>query len=249
MSATFTDKLMIPRSLQASTGGIQQAAIAFISTGLTQDEFARQLNLSRSTLTNFLAGKPVYRSNFFRICKALELNPEEILKPTSKLLNYLSKSIQTEFEYQFINIETTPIKLSQWFENIYEEEWQAIESVFNLRKTNLAFNFRSADFPKEMKRAKLINMEVQLIGLLIALLPEAEQKTRIRVQVHPADREYLQPNLKLVLLSSSGTTLQEVQSRSQDNYIQLKRFQCPGETGFSIQVALDDFSLVEDFVM
>lgn len=240
---------MIPRSLQASTGGIQQAAIAFISTGLTQDEFACQLNISRSTLTNFLAGKPVYRSNFFKICKALGLNPEEIIKPTSKLLNYLSKNSQNEFEEQFVNIKNNSVKLSEWFQNIYDESWQGIESVFELKEPNLDFSFRSVDFSKEMRRAKLINMEVQLVGLLIALIPEAEQKTRIRVQVHPADREYLQPNLRLVLLSSSGTTLQEVESRSQDNYIQLKRFQCPGGTCFSIQVALDDFSLMEDFVM
>lgn len=249
MSAIFTDRFMIPRALQASKGGIQQAAIAFISTGLTQDEFARQLNLSRSTLTNFLAGKPVYRANFFKICKTLRLNPEEILKPTGELLNYLSKNRQNEFEYQFVNIETTPVELSQWFQNIYEEEWQSIESVFDLKEENLAYIFRSA-VHKEMRRAKLINLGVQLVGLLIALIPEADHKMRIRVQVHPADGEaYLQPNLRLVLLSSSGAILQEVQSRSQDNYIQLKRFQCPTGTCFSIQVALDDVSLMEDFVI
>lgn len=241
---------MIPRSLQTSTEGIQQAAIAFISTGLTQDEFARQLNLSRSTLTNFLAGKPVYRSNFFKICKALGLNPEEILKPTSELLKYYSKNSQIELYAQSVTMVNTPVNLSKWFQNIYEESWQSIESVFDVKEEKLAFNFRSADFIKEMRRAKLINLGVQLVGLLIALIPEFEQKTRIRVQVHPAGGEaYLQPNLRLVLLSSSGATLQEVQSRSQDNYIQLKQFQCPAGKCFSIQLALDDISIVEDFVI
>lgn len=240
---------MIPRSLQASTEGIQKAAIAFISTGLTQDEFARQLNISRSTLTNFLAGKPVYRSNFYKICKALKLKPEEILKPTSKLLNYLSQTSQIEFDYQSVTLVNTPVNLSRWFQNIYDESWQPIESVFEFKEANLAFSFRSAEHT-EMRRAKLINLGVQLVGLLIALIPEAEQKTRIRVQVHPAGREaYLQPNLRLILLCSSGATLQEVQSRSQDNYIQLKRFQCPAGKCFSIQLALDNVSIVEDFVI
>ena len=240
---------MIPRSLQASTEGIQQAAIAFISTGLTQDEFACQLNLSRSTLTNFLAGKPVYRANFFKICKALRLNPEEIIKPNSQLLHYYSKNSQIEVDQSVTQLDT-PIKLSRWYQNIYDESWQAMETIFDLKEANLAFSFRSADYNKEIKRAKLINLGAQLVGLLIALIPEAEQKTRIRVQVHPVDGQaYLQPNLKLVLLSSSGATLQEVQSKSQDNYIQMKRFQCPPGTCFSIEVALNDVSIMENFAI
>lgn len=241
---------MIPRSLQASTEGVQQAAIAFISTGLTQEEFARQLNISRSTLTNFIAGKPVYRSNFFKICKALGLNPEEILKPTNELLKFYSQNSQIELNEQSVTLVNTPVNLSRWVQNIYEESWQSIESVFELKEENLAFSFRSADFSGEMRRVKLINLGVQLLGLLIALIPKADQKTRIRVQVHPAGGEaYLQPNLRLVLLSSSGATLQEVQSRSQDNYIQLKQFQCPPGKCFSIQLALDDVGIVEDFVI
>lgn len=65
----------------------------------------------------------------------------------------------------------------------------------------------------------------QAVVLLVAIAEDSEQKVEILVQVHPAQGEtYLQPNLKLVLVSESGMILQKVQSRGQDNYIQLKRF-------------------------
>jgi hypothetical protein len=70
------------------------------------------------------------------------------------------------------------------------------------------------------------------------------------VQLHPASGQtYLPPNIKLALLSSSGATLQELKSRSQDNFIQLKRFTCPIGKNFRIQVAINDFSLTEDFLI
>ena len=70
------------------------------------------------------------------------------------------------------------------------------------------------------------------------------------MQVHPVRGEiYLQPNLKLVLISDSGVILQEVKSRSQDNYIQLKRFRGLREEYFDIQVALSDAIVTETFVL
>lgn len=71
----------LPRSLQASQSGLEEANKAFISTGLTKEEFANKLDLSRTTITNFLSGKPVDRANFFKICKDLKLKPDQIFKP------------------------------------------------------------------------------------------------------------------------------------------------------------------------
>jgi hypothetical protein len=51
------------------------------------------------------------------------------------------------------------------------------------------------------------------------------------------------------LLSEAGDILQDVQSRSQDNYIQLKRFRGnPGEC-FNIQVTFGDASMIETFAI
>lgn len=71
----------------------------------------------------------------------------------------------------------------------------------------------------------------------------------IRVQLHPASGDYLPPNIKLALVSRSGATLEEFKSRTQDNFIQLKRFTCPIGKSFKIEVAINDFSITEDFLI
>lgn len=79
---------------------------------------------------------------------------------------------------------------------------------------------------------------------------EVDSKIGLRVQLHPANGEtYLIPNLRLILLSHTGTILQEVTSRCHDHYIQLKKFKSSPGISFSIQVALDDVSIKEDFVL
>lgn len=56
-------------------------------------------------------------------------------------------------------------------------------------------------------------------------------------------------NIKLALVSQSGATLQEFKSRTQDNFIQLKRFTCPIGKSFKIEVAINNFSITEDFAI
>jgi len=149
------------------------------------------------------------------------------------------------------------VNLSQWFHNLFEAGWQSLETVLDTTdQENFAFSFRSDSRLAEaiVKRAKLIDMGLQLgnqaVALLVAITEDSEQRVEILVQVHPARGEtYLQPNLKLVLVSDSGLVLQEVQSRSQDNYIQLKRFRGLREEHFNIQVALSDAIVTETFVI
>ncbi len=67
------------RSLQVQTQYIKEVNNAFVSLGLTQAEFAEaRLQLSRSTVSNFLRGKPVSKENFVRICQVLKLDWELI---------------------------------------------------------------------------------------------------------------------------------------------------------------------------
>lgn len=147
----------------------------------------------------------------------------------------------------------TRVFLSQWFEHLFEAGWQSLEGLLATQE-NLAFRLRSNSQLSEtsVKGTKLIDLGLQLgsqfVALLVAIAPEVDQKVGILVQVHPTGREkYLPPNIKLVLLSESGEILQSVQSRSQDNYIQLKRFRGdPGEC-FNIQVAAGDASVTEAF--
>jgi len=146
-------------------------------------------------------------------------------------------------------LQKTRIKLSLWLEGIFDEGWQAIDALIN-PKANLAFTTRNTE--EATKRAKLIDLGVQLGNLTVALLvnitEETEDKLGILIQLHPTSGEkYLPPNLQLTLLSKAGKTLQEVTSRGQDNYIQLKPFK--GEIGkhFCVKVNSGDLSIKEDF--
>jgi hypothetical protein len=148
------------------------------------------------------------------------------------------------------------VNLSQWFQNLFEAGWQSLETLLEKEQQNLAFGFRSASQLSEasVKGAKLIDLGLQLgsqsIALLVAIAPETDQKVGILVQVHPTGGEnYLPFNIRLVLLSESGETLQEVQSRSQDNYIQLKRFRGSSGECFNIQIACGETSVTENFII
>ncbi|WP_414583056.1 DUF1822 family protein [Scytonema sp. PCC 10023] len=147
--------------------------------------------------------------------------------------------------------------LSNWFQNIFDTDWQSLNTILNTESENLAFAFRQRELTVggvSVNGVKLIDLGIQLgnhsVALLIGLTQEDEQKVGIRVQLHPYNGQtYLPPNIKLALLSSSGATLQEFRSRTQDNLIQLKRFTCPKRKTFKIQVTIDNFSITEDFVV
>ncbi|MEH1899707.1 MAG: DUF1822 family protein [Nostoc sp.] len=147
------------------------------------------------------------------------------------------------------------VNLSRWLEGIYNNAWEATETFLLFNFNSIAFNFRSSSGSGvgSIKRAKLIDLgmeiESQKVVLLVAFIPEDSQQVSIRVQLHPANGEYLPVNIKLALLLESEEIIQSVQAREQDNYIQLKRFD--GEVGecFSIQVTFDSHQITEYFVI
>ncbi len=145
--------------------------------------------------------------------------------------------------------------LSLWFENVFDGGFSSVDDLFSLGDTK-AFQFRSDSVLNEVcvKGAKLIDLGMQLesssVALLIGLLPQVDNKVGIRVQLYPGSGEtYLPDSVQLALLSESGITLQSVESRSYDNYIQLKRFKLPLGKNFSIQVARKEIKIKEDFVV
>ena len=164
------------------------------------------------------------------------------------LLGVMPSSTKTEEKLPRY-LKETRTKLSQWLQDIFDETWQNIDALSST-ETNLALSTRNAQL--NAKRGKLIDLEMQLgcqtVALLVTILQEIQEKLNVSIQLYPTSGErYLPPNLKLTLLSKAGKTLQEVTSRSQDNYIQLKSLK--GEPGkrFSIEVSHLDVSVREDF--
>ncbi|WP_042491368.1 DUF1822 family protein [Anabaena sp. PCC 7108] len=150
------------------------------------------------------------------------------------------------------NVEKTAVNLSNWLQNIFELDWQGLETL-GIKSDGLAPILRDFE-DSSMERIKLIDLGVQIrshsLALLVGLKPEADNKVGIRVQLRPSLGENnLPPNVKLTLLSSSGEKKQEIESRTQDNYIQLKRWKSKPGTRFSLTITLNDLSLTEDFLV
>lgn len=151
----------------------------------------------------------------------------------------------------------TSINLGKWLQEVFEAGWLSLDAFLNTDSANLVPAFRQGK-PTTRKvtveGVKLIDLGMQLgnqsVALLVGLTPEIEPKVGIRVQLHPTGgKTYLPPNINLALLSKTGKILQELQSRSQDNLIQLKRFTCTRGKHFSIRIALENFSITENFVI
>ncbi|BAZ53485.1 hypothetical protein NIES4103_61630 [Nostoc sp. NIES-4103] len=70
---------MTGRSLQASQEGIEKARKALADNSLNQSSLAEDLKISRATVNNFFAGKPVDRKYFYAICEKLGFEWEDIV--------------------------------------------------------------------------------------------------------------------------------------------------------------------------
>lgn len=179
----------------------------------------------------------------------LHLNSLESLED---LLAHLSQLVSTT-AFSYGNV----VHLTQWLQNVFETSWQTVESVLN----PLTFSFRKANGSgsdseyqdPHVRRAKLIDLGMQLAGHCIALVvelrPESEQKFDVLLQVHPAGSQiFLPPLLQLIVLDETGTIFLEAKARRADNYIQLQFKGTPGER-FSVKVALGEVSFTESFVI
>lgn len=191
---------------------------------------------------------------------AVEEFPISQLRPPEALIDHLNHSRRTV------------VNLDQWLNNVFDTTWQAVEDLLNPADLNLAFGFRSADPPEtafrsintaeisevkqpkaNVRRAKLIDLGMQLAGhplaLVVELRPESLERTNILLQLHPTGSQiYLPTALELVILDASGETFLAAEARRSDNYLQLELSGEPGEQ-FSVKVALNDASITEKFVI
>ncbi|VXD24372.1 conserved hypothetical protein [Planktothrix serta PCC 8927] len=169
-----------------------------------------------------------------------EILPLAQLQPIEELLVNLNAPQRAEFK--------TPVRLSLWLIDEWEGLWQSIS-----RQPALGLRSLSRGDEDFIQGAKLIDLKMQLgsqsVVLWVALTPETEGQIAVRVRLYPATPDrYLPPNIQLILLSETGKILSEVQSRFQDNYIQLPRFRGMPEEQFSITVRLGEASITERFI-
>ncbi|HEY9768670.1 MAG TPA: DUF1822 family protein [Coleofasciculaceae cyanobacterium] len=248
------EQVMLPRNIIESPE-LTAHFYVILEVSEEQEEVIFRGCLNYDQLINYREGVNLQpQDNFYQLPLSLfDTEPNHLLfycrflEPASISLPVDAVQTTTVAPKEYIQKSTT--KLSQWLQNAFDETWQTIDSLINL-EANLEYGLRNAD--EEVKRAKLINLGMQLgernVALLVKIEEKPNEKLAVSVQLHPhGEVRHLPPNLKLILLSKAGKILQKVQSRTQDNYIQLKSFK--GEQGkrFQIQVSLGSFSITENF--
>jgi hypothetical protein len=176
----------------------------------------------------------------------------ESLERFHEYLEYLSQVKLAELASPSTSQGKIFVNLSRWFGNIFEPSWQEIEALLGSQPANVALSLRSAP-EAGVSRGKLIDLGIeqkgQAVVLLVSLTPKNEQEMDINVEVQPKnDQTYLPPNLQLIVLDNLGEAVMEAIARSANNYMQLQFSGSLGER-FSVKVALEDVSVVENFVI
>ncbi|WP_299488538.1 DUF1822 family protein [Acaryochloris sp. IP29b_bin.137] len=135
------------------------------------------------------------------------------------------------------------IQLSQWLNHRFEQGWQAINEL-------IAPQLVGAFMDTQIKRAKLIDLGVELSGCQVSLMmtiSTTETGMSLQASVYPTgERLTLPANLHLRILTGTGEIFKEVTSRSDDEFIQY-RFDAATGDRFTIQVSLGTASVTEDF--
>ncbi|WYL96028.1 MAG: DUF1822 family protein [Gloeotrichia echinulata IR180] len=185
---------------------------------------------------------------------ATEELPLSQLQPPEAFIEYLGQLRQSPVKLG--------VNLSQWFAGIFESGWETIESLWNYQELRPAYAFRRGDTSDEQapnqveagtRRAKLLDLGIKIdnqpMMLIVEITPEVDQKTSIRLQLHPTGKQiYLPQGLQLTVLDESGAVFLDAQARSADNYVQLQ-FRGEIKERFSVRVALNDISITEQFVI
>jgi len=183
-----------------------------------------------------------------------EFLPLHQLQPLEKLIDRIAQLKASPVQ--------TLVNLSQWLMGQIDAGWQTVESLRDLLESRPAYAFRGGvtteesfanQQPAATKRAKLIDLGIQLadnpLMLIMEINPEQNNKTSIRLQLHPtANQVFLPERVKLTVLDESEQIFLEAQARSADNYIQLQ-FRGEIQEKFSVAISLDDMSIKEHFMI
>ncbi|MBW4464029.1 MAG: DUF1822 family protein [Pegethrix bostrychoides GSE-TBD4-15B] len=146
------------------------------------------------------------------------------------------------------------IRLRKWLTGIAETGWQTFEEVLGDSQRQMATVRSPEQFEIAVRQAKLIDVGMDLgeqsVVLSLAITLNPDTSMNVLVQTYPAPgSSYLPPNLKLTMLSETGDHLQEVCSRAQDSYIQLRHFRGEAGDSFDIQITIDHASISESFIL
>ena len=158
------------------------------------------------------------------------------------------------------------VSLRQWFEGIFQQEWQPVESLLatqgrllrtasdRRRFEDITANNSTPEFPeRSISRGKIINWESdeteQAVILVVKVTEKSVEEVDLCLRLYPfGESDRLPPGLQVTLLDESGTSCLEAQTKNADDWIQLD-FSCQPEERFSVRIALGETSIAEQFVV
>jgi hypothetical protein len=151
--------------------------------------------------------------------------------------------------YQTVN-SSSVICLREWLEGVVEVGWQVVAAP---EGTSSIAVRGSEHFEITVRQAKLLDVGMDLgehsVVLSLAITLNPDTSMNVLVQIHPAPgQRHLPPSLKLAMLSETSV-MQEVCSRQQDSYVQLRHFRGEAGDSFDLQVSLDQVSVLESFIL
>jgi len=155
----------------------------------------------------------------------------------------------------------TEVHLSQWFDDLFETGWQAVETLFP-NSGDLKFALRrSANFRDgktwrgsgdSIRRVKSIAVGEGegTVALLVELSRESDDRVGVRIKLAPGpEMPHLPAKIRLSLISETGETLKSIEARDRDDLLQITRFKCSSGYHFSLRVQLDEIDAIETFVV
>ncbi|KST62224.1 hypothetical protein BC008_18675 [Mastigocoleus testarum BC008] len=179
--------------------------------------------------------------------------PINQLQPLEKLLEYLESLESTRLK-NTISSEKRQVNLTKWFENIFEVDWQTIESIL-LAKPGWQFRSGEEDLSGSVERAKLIDFGIKAnresVGIVVNISRDKNNfdDLNIIVSLYPGhENEYLPPLLHVMILDDEGTAVMEAKTKNDNRKIELEFSASRGDL-FSIKIVLGDVSAIENFAI
>lgn len=160
-----------------------------------------------------------------------------------ELLIYLDQQRHPQIQQQAS--QQIPTQLSQWFQNIFQQDWQNLNTL--LTPAKLAYRNHRLSAAMGLKVFDLHRAEEQ-VEVSLGLTPLDTSELDVWVGVYPTGAQtHLPADLQLVILNELGDPVMQAQAMSTEN-IQLQFSGEPGEH-FSVRLTLGDISVTEPFVI
>ncbi|AFY58022.1 Protein of unknown function (DUF1822) [Rivularia sp. PCC 7116] len=143
------------------------------------------------------------------------------------------------------------VNLSKWFQNIFENGWEAVETVLSSQMNQPAIVFRGKSKVNRCQRCKLIKLgnQEELVALIITVTPESKSNINILIELKPhLNQNYLPANLQIMLLDEYQQAILDTKTEQSNQHIQLDLSGEPGER-FTLQIALGKNSFSEHLII